>query len=101
LFESDGWEVCLDAVDGRDAIDKAMQYKPHVIILDLSMPLMNGLAAARILRSVVPDSHLILFSALATLFSSEQLAPCGFGAIVSKDHPGRLVPEAHSLVDAA
>jgi DNA-binding NarL/FixJ family response regulator len=101
LFESNGWDVCLDAVNGQDAVDKALQFKPHVIILDLSMPLMNGLTAACILTELVPESRLILFSALATLLSSEQLSQSGFAAVISKEHPGTLLDAAQKLCEAA
>jgi DNA-binding NarL/FixJ family response regulator len=42
-----GWEVAAEVADGRDAVDKARELKPDVAILDISMPLLNGLEAAR------------------------------------------------------
>jgi DNA-binding NarL/FixJ family response regulator len=45
-----GWEVCGEAADGREAIEKAQQLKPDLVVLDLSMPVMNGLEAARELK---------------------------------------------------
>ncbi len=48
LLEAEpGWEVAAEAVDGRDAIEKAKQIKPDVAILDISMPLLNGLKKRR------------------------------------------------------
>jgi CheY-like chemotaxis protein len=44
-----------EAADGKEAIERVMEHKPDVIILDLEMPKMNGIEAARILKSVVPD----------------------------------------------
>jgi chemotaxis response regulator CheB len=38
-----GWEVCGEAADGREGIEKAQQLKPDLIVLDLAMPVMNGL----------------------------------------------------------
>ena len=51
-----------EAVDGADAVDKAKNSNPDLIILDLSMPRMNGLDAATILKSDLPETPIILFT---------------------------------------
>jgi DNA-binding NarL/FixJ family response regulator len=64
-----GWEICGDAADGRDAVDKAAQLKPDLVILDIGMPNLNGLdAARRILRDEPRTTILIL-----TIDESEQV----------------------------
>jgi DNA-binding NarL/FixJ family response regulator len=55
--------VCGEAVDGADAISKAEQLCPDLVILDLAMPEMNGLEAAGALRFIVPDATLFLLTA--------------------------------------
>jgi DNA-binding NarL/FixJ family response regulator len=62
LLEAEpGWEVAAEAVNGRDAVEKAKQVKPDVAILDISMPLLNGLEAARqIVKSVEHTKVLVL-----------------------------------------
>jgi len=47
LQAHEGWEICGEATDGRDAIEKAKQLKPDIVILDVGMPNLNGLAATR------------------------------------------------------
>jgi len=60
LLESVGtWEV-IDAQNGQEAIAKAQELKPNLIILDLVMPVMDGLAAARVLSKLMPDLPLLM-----------------------------------------
>ena len=56
------WDVCGEASDGLEAIAKALELKPDLVILDLSMPIMGGTAAARHIRSLVPSTKIIFLS---------------------------------------
>ena len=56
------WQVCGEAVDGRDAVEKAKGLNPDVIMLDISMPNLNGLDAARIIRKQNPKSEILILS---------------------------------------
>lgn len=78
------FEICGEAVDGADAIEKAEQLKPDLIILDASMPRMNGLEAARILRSMDREVPIILFTLHADMISSSEAVETGITAVVSK-----------------
>ena len=57
-----GFKVCREAFDGRDALEKAPQLEPDLVILDLAMPRMNGLQVARKLRSLPVHIKVILFT---------------------------------------
>lgn len=57
-----GWEVCGEASDGPEAIDLAMREQPDVVVLDVSLPTMNGLAVTRRLRREVPSASILLFT---------------------------------------
>ena len=57
-----GWVVAAEASDGREAVEKAKQVKPHVTILDISMPTMNGLEAARQIIKHVPETKVLILS---------------------------------------
>jgi CheY-like chemotaxis protein len=61
VFEAEDLDV-LDAVNGADGVQKAQQVKPGLIILDLSMPVMNGLEAARELKVLMPHVPLLMFT---------------------------------------
>ena len=56
------WDVCGEAVDGRDAVQKARELKPQVAVLDISMPQLNGLEAARQIRKEVPQTEVLIVS---------------------------------------
>jgi chemotaxis response regulator CheB len=60
-FDRD-WIVCGEGVDGRDGVEKAKALSPDLIVLDVSMPVMNGLEAARILHQIMPNVPVILCS---------------------------------------
>jgi two-component system, NarL family, nitrate/nitrite response regulator NarL len=81
--ESD-FEVCGEARDGHDAIEKAQQLRPDLIILDLAMPVMNGFEAAGALRDLVPSVPIILFTLYDDEFTKEKARLVGIAGVVSK-----------------
>jgi chemotaxis response regulator CheB len=62
LTREGDFDICGEADNGGDAIEKAKQLRPDLIIMDLSMPVMNGLEAARVLRRSMPLTPIIMFS---------------------------------------
>lgn len=80
------YSVCGEAVDGLDAIEKARQLHPDLIILDMSMPRMNGLQAARILRQMMKDVPIILFTLHASAIVLSEVQAVGVSSVVSKSH---------------
>ena len=56
------FEVVGEASDGGKAVEKAVELKPDLILLDISMPVLNGIEAARQIRKLVPDSKIIFLS---------------------------------------
>ena len=77
LFNSDpAFTVCGEAIHGVDAIQKAQQLCPDLIILDLAMPEMNGLEAASALRHILPDVPIFLL----TVHFSRELELTAFGS---------------------
>jgi len=81
---TDGWVVCGEAVDGRDGIEKAQELNPDLIVLDASMPVMNGLEAARVLRQIMPHVPLILCSLHTDDVLRKEASNAGVNAVVSK-----------------
>ena len=64
-----------EAVDGVDAIEKAKETKPDLILLDLAMPRLNGAEAASVLKNTLPETPIILFTMYSDLHAD---ALCGF-----------------------
>jgi DNA-binding NarL/FixJ family response regulator len=62
LQTQEGWEVCAEAVDGREAVEKAKLLKPDFVILDIGMPNLNGLAATRQLTEHDPNFKIIVLT---------------------------------------
>jgi DNA-binding NarL/FixJ family response regulator len=73
-FQSDGFVVCGEAGNGKEAIDFVKQMTPDLIILDLSMPIMDGLQAAPKIRKISPNTAIILFSLFASELQSSELS---------------------------
>src|SRR5258708_17562786 len=69
LQDHEGWEISGEAVDGRDAVDKAALLKPELVILDIGMPCLNGLDAAREILRQDPQTTILVL----TVHESEQL----------------------------
>jgi DNA-binding NarL/FixJ family response regulator len=93
--------VCGEAQNGREAIEKAQQLHPDLIIMDLSMPLMNGLDAARALRGLMPTVPIIMYSNYSECLG-EGHPSAGISAMVSKsDNVSTLLTRARTLVEKA
>ena len=82
--DAKGLKICGEAVDGYDAIEKAQQLKPDLIILDISLPRMNGILAASILKEMHPRTPIVLFTLYHDAFNNLG-TPAGIDAIVPKD----------------
>ena len=93
-----GWEVCGEAPTGRGAVEKAKQLKPDLVILDISMPGLNGLEATRQILKAVPRVEILIL----TIHESEQverevLAAGAHGYILKSDDGQDLVAAVDSL----
>jgi DNA-binding NarL/FixJ family response regulator len=99
FFASDAdFEVCGEAENGRDAIEKAQELYPDVIVLDLSMPVMNGIDAARALKRLMPTVPLIMFSEYSDVFCDDEARSAGVSALVSKsNHLSVLIDKVRRL----
>src|SRR5215510_11395620 len=88
LFDAQqDFEVCGDAENGKEAVEMAQVLHPDLIVLDLSMPVMNGVEAAHALRRCLPETTIVVFSEYSDLLSELEARSEGISALVSKREP--------------
>lgn len=85
IIEEDlGWQVCGEATNGADGVTAATSLRPDVVVVDLSMPVMNGIEAARQLKRLVPESQLLVLTSFPTPCAEEAARMVGIEAFVAK-----------------
>jgi len=84
-----GWAVCAEACDGREAVEKALQFRPDVVVLDIGMPNLNGLEAThQILRSV-PQSRVLILTMHESQRVVREVLEAGARGFLLKSDAGR------------
>src|SRR5580704_8787948 len=92
------YELCGEAVNGVDAIEKARTLNPDLILLDYSMTAMNGIETGAVLRAMLPDVPVILFIAQDTHAIESAAMSAGIRAVVPKTDIDRLVVHLETLL---
>ena len=92
LQTSPEWEFCGEANNGKQAVELAEELKPEIIIMDVSMPVLNGLEATRIIHDSMPATKILLL----TLHNSVELVRSAFragarGYVLKSDAENELV----------
>jgi DNA-binding NarL/FixJ family response regulator len=90
--------VCGGAADGQEAIEKAQLLKPDLIILVLSMPVMNGLDAARTLKRLNPSIRLLMFTSFKSPNLEKEAMAAGCTAVIEKSDLQQLFSSVHRLL---
>ena len=98
MFElEEDYDICAEAENGQRAIELALQHRPDLIILDLSMPVMNGLEAAHELKKLMPKVPIILFTQHADLSNRIGQINMDVDRIVSKTEVLSLMGHVRAL----
>ena len=99
IEQDKSWQICGEAENGKVAVEKVKELHPDIVILDLQMPVMDGLEAGRQIALLAPSTAMVMF----TLHSCEQLVKAaravGIKEVVSKSngHPGHLLSALRSV----
>jgi DNA-binding NarL/FixJ family response regulator len=93
-----GWEICAEAATGNDAVTLAKRFEPHVIVMDIGMPELNGIEATRKIRKLLPQTKIVIL----TMHFSDQLigeiveaGACGY--ILKSDADRELVAAVQTV----
>ena len=96
----DDIEVVAEAADGRQAVDLAGRHRPDVILMDVEMPGMDGVAAARAVRATTPACKILMVTTFGRAGYLRQAMAAGAGGFVVKDTPARQLADAVRRVHA-
>jgi two-component system nitrate/nitrite response regulator NarL len=91
-------EICGEAVNGQQAVEMASQLKPDLIILDVTMPEMDGFAAARQIRTFLPEVPILMLSMHEGQPISREAQQAGAQGFVSKSAAGQVLLKAVEAV---
>jgi two-component system, NarL family, response regulator NreC len=88
LMDQPDIEVVGEATDGRSAIEKALELKPDVVIMDIAMPFMNGIEAAKRIRKQLPTIKILILSMYSQEHYVHELLEAGISGYLLKDSSG-------------
>jgi DNA-binding NarL/FixJ family response regulator len=100
LKREEDFDVCGEAKNGEEAVEKAQALHPDLILLDRSMSVMNGLDATRELKRVMPEVPIIMYSAYSESSTEQEARSAGVSALVSKfEHTSVLLGKMRSALE--
>jgi DNA-binding NarL/FixJ family response regulator len=97
LQRHEDWTVCGEASDGVEAVQKAAELQPDVILLDISMPKMDGLTALPLIREKSPESQVIVLTLHESLDTARAASRVGAHAYITKSLMNELLPALEAL----
>ena len=98
LQQHPDWEVCGEAANGQDAITRAAELSPDVIVLDFLMPGMNGMQAAREIGKVIPDVPILMFTTYLSQQLVEEARNVGIRGAVAKSDARYVIDGLEALL---
>lgn len=101
LIESEwGWEICGEAVDGRQAVKMALELKPDIVIVDVAMPELGGVEVTRQIKRGLPETEVLVFTGQESEALVHQLIAAGArGFVLKSEAAAGLLPAIKALCD--
>jgi DNA-binding NarL/FixJ family response regulator len=100
IEQEPGWQVCGTATNGQEAVAAARKLKPDVVVLDMTMPELDGLEALRGIKQTLPNTEVVIFSAHHSEEVIEELFDAGAKSYIQKSDAGRhLIAAIKSLAE--
>jgi CheY-like chemotaxis protein len=101
MFEiQEDYELCAEAENGQEAVALAIKHRPDLIILDMAMPVMNGIDAAREIKQVLPGVPIILFTQYGDLTMERAITNLSIDRVISKNDGHLLIWHIRSIIPA-
>jgi len=98
LERQDGWEICAEAATGRQAVDLAATTQPDLVLLDLSMPELDGLQAARHIHERFPQMAMVIITGYDVVELTDKAKTFGVRTCVSKTDPKHFLEAIRSVL---
>lgn len=95
------WKVCYEAIDGNEAVKKAAELRPDLVMLDFAMPDLDGISAGKRIRSVLPDTPVLVYSFMVTPQLEAFVRASGLQGVVSKADTKALIAEMRKVLSLA
>jgi DNA-binding NarL/FixJ family response regulator len=99
LVTHEGWAVVGTASNGKEAIGKAEDLKPDVVIMDITMPEMNGLEATPQIKRVTPETEVLLFSQHGSAGIVREAQDAGASGYLSKSRPDSIIAAVEAVAE--
>lgn len=84
IEDKTGWRVCGEASNGIEALEMANRYKPDLVLLDLLMPLANGIESASAIRSILPKTRVVIVTMFPELVGKSMARMAGIDLVIDK-----------------
>jgi two-component system nitrate/nitrite response regulator NarL len=102
ILRDTAFEVCGEAENGQEGVERTLQLKPDLVLLDMSMPVMTGLQAAVAIRRLAPSTKIIMVSMHDSPQMMKEARAAGADAYITKSSAGKeLLATMHTLFDGS
>ncbi len=95
------WQVCCVVNDGRQAVERAAELKPDLVMLDFAMPHLDGIAAGQKIRALLPETSILVYTFMVTPELEAFVKDSGLQAVVQKADTEALIAEVRRILSLA